>query len=467
MVESLFNLMRMEWLITALIFILLFLKLGKTVPVNRAIAIVVGGLLFAIFLATRGEMNGTLFAGMFQTRALMFIEKTILIIAVLLITLLYYDWLKAHAHGVEFLILLLTSLLGMFFMISAGNLLMFYLSLELATIPIAALSNFDLEKRKSSEAAMKMILSSAFASGFILFGISLIYGATGTIQFEFLQFQLNVKEPLQVLAYILFFSGFAFKLSVVPFHFWTADVYEGSPTAVAAFLSVVSKGAVTFIFITILYKVFAPLAIISDGLIAGLSILTILIGNFFALRQTQLKRFLAFSSIAQVGFILVALRADMATGTAAIIYFLIVYVFSNLAAFGVVGVLGNKAGIENLEGLRGLYKNNKLLSWSLAIALFSLAGIPPTAGFWGKMFLIMSGASQSTLGFILVVVLNLVVSLFYYLRIVKLIFSESNVSTPENIFFSKATRWGFYICIAGILLTGFYGWLYEHILALS
>ncbi|MCB0739721.1 MAG: NADH-quinone oxidoreductase subunit N, partial [Chitinophagaceae bacterium] len=226
---------------------------------------------------------------------------------------------------------------GMFFLISAGNLLIFYLALELATIPVAAMANFDLQKKSSSEGAMKLILSSAFSSGILLFGISLLYGSTGTLSFALIPAQLD-GSALQILAFVFFLSAFAFKLSIVPFHLWTADVYEGSPIATSSFLSVISKGAVAFILMTTLYYVFHPLLDIWYNFLIILAVLTMLIGNLFAIRQQNIKRFLAFSSIAQVGFILVGISGGQEMGTSAVVYFVLIYVFSNLAAFGVAAI---------------------------------------------------------------------------------------------------------------------------------
>jgi NADH-quinone oxidoreductase subunit N len=336
----------------------------------------------------------------------------------------------------------------------------------LATIPVAAMVNFDLKKRTSGEAAMKMILSSAFASGILLFGISLVYGTTGNLQLMVMPAQLVMGSTLTILAFLFLFAGFAFKLSVVPFHLWTADVYEGAPPVVSAFLSVVSKGAVSFVFITMLYRVFVPLAGTAYLLLTLLAALTILIGNLFAMRQQNLKRFLAFSSIAQVGFILVALLNPGALSFGAVVFFVLVYVFSNLAAFGVVSILSHKTGREDLESFRGLYKNNKLLSWALVLALFSLAGIPPTAGFFGKWYLILAGAKGATVLYILFIALNLVISLYYYLRVVRAVFTDNDQAAPV-VEYSRASKWALYICIAGILLLGLSGGILEHFMQLA
>lgn len=302
------SLMKPELTITIIIFVLMFIKLSKGIKNDSLLPIIQFLLLLNFFAGFFFNASGSLFDGMFHTDLLMAVQKNILNLGIFLISLLFADWFKKSDHLAEYFILLLSALLGMFFLISSGNFLMFFLSLELATIPIAAMANFDLDKKTSSEGAMKFILSSAFSSGILLFGISLIYGATGSINFAELPALINTSS-FQILAFVFLFTAFAFKMSIVPFHLWTADVYEGSPFATTSFLSVISKGAVVFIFMTVLYKVFQPMQDVWYNMVMLLSIITMITGNLFALRQQNIKRFLAFSSIAQVGFILVGLTA--------------------------------------------------------------------------------------------------------------------------------------------------------------
>jgi NADH-quinone oxidoreductase subunit N len=271
---------------------------------------------------------------------------------------------------------------------------------------------------------------------------------------------------LQILAFVFLVSAFAFKLSVVPFHLWTADVYEGAPIAVASFLSVVSKGSIAFIFITALYKVFQPLNGVWYNMLMILSLATMIIGNLFALRQQNIKRFLAFSSIAQVGFILVGISSNDTIGNTSVTYFILIYVFSNLAAFGVASAISSQTGKENIDDYKGLYQTNPFLSWTLALALFSLAGIPPTAGFFGKLFLITAGATKGNYWFITMVALNLIVSLYYYLRVVRAIFMDQNHQPIERIKGSRSVNFGLAICVAGILLAGVVSSTYNYIHAL-
>jgi NADH-quinone oxidoreductase subunit N len=460
-------LMKSELVVTAVIFILLFIKISDKTS-NETVLKIVNALLVLNIAAGFCCMDATgeLFSGMFKTNALIAFEKNMLNIGTLLISLLSYEWLKNHRHLPEFFVLLLSSLLGMFFMISSGNFLIFYLGLELSTIPVAALCNFDMEKKQSSEAAMKMIMSSAFSSGILLFGISMMYGTTGTLSFAELPQYLD-GSALQVFSFILLFTGFAFKLSVVPFHFWTADVYEGSPIAVTSFLSVISKGSIIFVFLTTLYNAFAPMTEVWYNLLFLLSVFTMIIGNLFALRQQNMKRFLAFSSIAQVGFILIGISGGGQNGISSSVYFVLVYIFSNLGAFGAVQLISSFSGKETIDSYKGLYQTNPLLSWVLTISLFSLAGIPPTAGFFGKFFLLSSGAEKGNYILITIAALNMIVSLYYYLRVVRAIFMEKNEQPIAAIQGSMYEKAGLLICVVGIIAVGLYSHFYEYIYALS
>lgn len=458
--------MKPELIITVIIFLLLFIKIGKELK-NETILLLIQVLLLLNFIAGFFfNKEGILFDGMYQTTAMIALQKNILSLGVYLISLLFAGWFKRSEHMPEFFMLMLSALLGMFFLISSGNLLMFFLSLELATIPVAAMANFDLNKKISSEAAMKMILSSAFSSGILLFGISLMYGATGTISFAELPKHMD-GSSLQILALVFLFSAFAFKLSIVPFHLWTADVYEGSPIAATSFLSVISKGAVAFVFMGALYKVFQPMHEVWYNMVMIVSIATMIIGNLFALRQQNIKRFLAFSSIAQVGFILVGISSNSIEGTSSVVYFILIYVFSNLAAFGVAAAISSQTNKENIDDYKGLHQTNPLLSWVLALALFSLAGIPPTAGFFGKLFLLTAGASKGSYFFITIAALNMIISLFYYLRVVRAVFMEKNEQPIEKIKVEPSAKFAMIICGAGIVFIGLLSWIYNYIQTLS
>jgi NADH-quinone oxidoreductase subunit N len=459
-------LMKQEMAVAAIIFILIILKLGKERNNITILNIVNTLLLLNLVAGFFWNRDGVLFNEMFRTNPLMILEKNILSLGTLIISMQSYSWLKTHKHTPEFYMLLLSCLLGMFFMISGGNLLMFYLGLELSTIPLAAVANFDLTKRQSSEAAMKLIISSAFSSGLLLFGMSMLYGTTGTLIFSQLPAALNGSD-LQIFAFVLLLAGFAFKISVVPFHLWTADVYEGAPVAVTSFLSVISKGAVLFVFVSVLYTVFKPLAAAWYNMLFILSLLTIIIGNLFALRQNNFKRFLAFSSIAQVGFILIGISGSSQPGATSVIYFVLIYVFSNLAAFGVVSLVSAITGKESISDYKGFYKTNPVLAWILTIALFSLAGVPPTAGFFGKFFLLMAGAAKGNWILITIAALNMVISFYYYLRVVKAIFMDQNDNPIEKVSMPLMPRLALYVCILGIIATGLLSNVYDYIHSLT
>jgi proton-translocating NADH-quinone oxidoreductase, chain N len=413
--------------------------------------------------------SGSLFGGMYVSTGTRLIMKNILNIGVLLVFIQSVTWLKKEENSEkisEYFLLLLSTLVGMNFMISAGHFLIFYIGIELATIPIAALAAYDRFKNKSAEAGIKLILSSALSSGVLLYGLSMIYGTTGTLYFSEVATHFG-NTNLQTLGFIFFFAGMAFKISIVPFHLWTADVYEGSPVNITSYLSVISKGAALFILIIILFTVFPIIIATWQKTIFVTSILTMTIGNLFAIRQQNLKRFLAFSSISQAGYILLGLIGGNQLGMASVIYYILVYIFSNLGAFGVVTAISNATGKENIDDYNGLYHTNPKLSLIMTLALFSLAGIPPVAGFFGKFFLFTAAAQKGFYLLVLIAVLNTIISLFYYLLVVKAMFINKN-ETPITMFKSDfSTRFALGLCVIGIVVTGFASIIFEVIRNLS
>ncbi len=413
---------------------------------------------------------GSLFGGMFHTNALIHFFKNVLNVGVLILLLQSGDWLQekiVQQHkGTEFFILLFSSLLGMYFMISAGDFLMFYLGLELSTLPVAALAAFETSKRISSESGIKLILSAALASGISLFGISMLYATTGSIYFTEITVVITASN-LTILGFILFFAGLAFKISLVPFHFWTADVYEGAPISVASYLSVISKGAAVFVLMILLFTVLKPLMHIWENILYVIAIATMFIGNLFALRQQNMKRFLAFSSIAQAGFILLGLIIGNQLGAATVVYFVLIYVFSNLAAFGVVQAISLQTGKENMNDYEGLYRTNPNLSLVMMLALFSLAGIPPVAGFFGKFFLFMAAASEGYYWLVFLAVVNVTISLYYYLLVVRAMFLRQSDTVIPHFKSKIYMRIGLLITVIGILVLGLYSPLYDYIFELS
>jgi len=468
---SSFFLMRHELILLAIALALIIAEIF--IPKQKKSSIVH----FAIFLFGIHTALGffpleesSLFGGMFRTNSLIHFFKNVLNIGVFIILLQSADWIQEKIvkldRGTEFFILLFFSLLGMYFMISAGDFLMFYIGLELSTLPVAALAAFELVKRSSSEAGIKLILSAALASGVSLFGISLLYATSGSIYFHDI-IEVISPDNLTILGLVLFFAGLAFKISLVPFHFWTADVYEGAPISVASYLSVISKGAAVFILMILLFTVLRPLMEIWENMIYGVALVTMFVGNLFALRQQNMKRFLAFSSIAQAGFILLGLITGTQLGTASVVYFVLIYIFSNLAAFGVVQAISLKTGKENIDDYNGLYRTNPKLSLIMLLALFSLAGIPPVAGFFGKFFLYTAAASEGYYLLVFLAVVNVTISLYYYLLVIRAMFIRTN-ENPIPFFNNKLyMRLGLGITVVGILVLGLYSPLYEYIFELS
>ncbi len=413
--------------------------------------------------------SGALFGGSYQSNSLTALMKNVLNIGVFIIFLQAEGWLKREENAdriSEYFLLTISTLIGMNFMISAGDFLIFYIGLETASIPVAGLAAFDKIRSRSAEAGIKLILSSALSSGILLFGLSLIYGITGSIYFDDVAASIS-ENAMIALGFIFFVSGMGFKISLVPFHFWTADVYEGAPINVTSYLSVISKGAASFIFTIILFTVFKSITEMWKPLIYTLAVFTMTIANLFALRQDNIKRFLAFSSIAQAGFLLLGILGTNDLGMSSVVYFVLVYVFTNLGAFGVVEAISNASGVETISGYNGLYKTNPKLSLVMTLALFSLAGIPPVAGFFGKFFLFTAAAGSGYYILVLIAVLNATISLYYYLRVVRAMFIEQNENPVQSFKSSPYMRVALVICVAGIFMVGFASGIFEIIRDIS
>ena len=467
-IES-FLLMRQELLLLAVI---LLLVIGEIFSNNKKglLNFAIGLFVVHTIIGFLPMQEGSVFGGMFRTTTLIHLFKNVLNVGVLIILLQSADWIKEKVipenKSTEFFILMFSSLLGMYYMISAGDFLMFFLGLELSALPVAALVAFETSKRKSAEAGIKFILSAALASGTSLFGVSLLYATTGTIQFTEVAEVLTYSN-LSLLGFIFFFTGLAFKISLVPFHFWTADVYEGAPIGIASYLSVISKGAAVMILMIVLFTVMKPFDLVTHNLLYIVSLATMFIGNLFALRQQNMKRFLAFSSVAQAGFILLGIMSNDQLGIATVVYFVGIYVFTNLAAFGVVQSISLQSGKENMDDYNGLYRTNPKLSLVMMLALFSLAGIPPVAGFFGKFFLFTAAASQGMYLLVFLAVVNVTISLFYYLKVIRAMFlrkSETAIPYFDNKIYMKL---GLVIAVIGILFVGLYSPIYDYIFEIS
>lgn len=466
-----FLIMRHELLLILTAVIVLILELTFDFKQKKIIVPVLISLFFIVtVIGFLPITTGVLFGGMYQTSAIIILMKNILNVGVLIILLQSAGWLFINDTytdniGGHFFILL-ASLAGMNYMISSGDFLMFYLGLELATIPIAALVASEKLKIKSAEAGTKMILSAILSSGVLLYGISMLYGTNGSVFFSEIASTLKFTN-LQVLAFIFIFTGIAFKISIVPFHLWTADVYEGAPINITSYLSSISKAASVFILVILLFTVFSSFAVIWNDVLFYTSILTMTIGNLFAIRQQNIKRYLAFSSIAQAGFIPLGIIGGSEIGFTAVVYFILIYVFSNLGAFGVAAVISNATGKESITEYNGLYKTNPKLSLVMMLSLFSLAGIPPLAGFFSKFFLFTVAAMQGYYVLLIIAVINATISLYYYLLIVKAMFINENDSPIERINSDVFAKIGLVFCVVGIVVVGLIGMIFDFINSLT
>ena len=407
------------------------------------------------------------FSGLYEASAACNAMKGILTAGTFIVVVMAQSWLvkdEVKAVSGEFYTLTLSTLLGMYMMMSSGNFLMFFLGLEMASVPMACMVALNKYRNESAEGAAKFIITATFSSGVMLYGISFLYAATGTLYFDDVMSNLSAT-PLVIMGLVFFFSGLGFKISLVPFHFWTADTYQGAPTAVTGYLSVISKGAATFTLMAILMKVFSPVVEYYEYLLYMVLVLTITIGNLFAIRQNELKRFMAFSSISQAGYIMLAAIGSSAMGVSSLRYYLLVYIVANMSVFTVINVVETRgAGTTKMNCYNGLYQTNPKLSFLMTLALFSLAGIPPFAVMFSKFFVFMAAAQQgSFLAYLVVFIalVNTVVSLYYYLLIVKAMYiipTESPLPTFKSDF---NTKLALALCTIGIVLFGVCSCIYD------
>ena len=415
------------------------------------------------------------FGGIYVTSQMVNVMKIILTAGTLIVVIMSQTWLSGERstfsvqrNSGEFFMLVLSTLLGMYMMMSSGSFLMFFLGLEMASVPMACMVAFDKDCKNSAEGAAKYILVATFSSGVMLFGISFIYAATGSLYFDNVAAALSTT-PLSIMGLVFFFAGLGFKISLVPFHFWTADTYQGAPTPVTGYLSVISKGAAALTLCTILMKAFQPMVHYWDWMLYIVIVLSITVANLMAIRQSELKRFMAFSSISQAGYIMLAVVGNSQLGVAALTYYVLVYVVANMAVFTVISVVEqNNGGRTDMAAYNGFYQTNPKLSFLMTLALFSLAGIPPFAGMFSKFFVFMAGVENGdpmAYGVVFVALVNTVVSLYYYLLIVKAMYIIKTDSPLPTFRSDFNTRLALAICTCGIALFGVCSCVYEWIAA--
>ena len=425
----------------------------------------------------------TVFGGMYIATPAIGVIKTILAFGTLIVLIQSKEWLSrpdtAFKEG-EFYLLVIATLLGMNMMVSANHFLLFFLGLEMASVPMACLVAFDKYRHDSAEAGAKFILTATFSSGVMLYGISFIYGAVGTLYFEDIATQLTAT-PFTILGMVFFFSGLGFKISLVPFHFWTADSYQGAPTTVTGYLSVVSKGAAAFALCTILMKVFAPMVLYWQYLLYIVIVLSITVANLFAIRQSNLKRFMAFSSISQAGYIVLAIVGNSALSVTALSFYVLIYVVANMAVFTIISAVEeHNNGTVMMDSYNGFYQTNPKLAFLMTLALFSLGGIPPFAGMFSKFFIFMAAVQDADLStsvgawayiVLFIALINTVISLYYYLLIVKAMYIKKSENPLPTFKSHTNTKLALAVCTAGVALFGVcymvFDWIHAASVAIS
>ncbi len=409
---------------------------------------------------------GEAFGGMYVTNDLAVLMKNILNVGTLIVLLQAGEWLKSGETAMregEFYAITASTLFGMYLMVSAGNFMLLYIGIEMASLPVACLAAYNKYKEKSAEAGAKYVLMTALSSGVMMFGLSYLYGAMGTMYFADMTMKV-AAEPMTIMGFVFFFSGLAFKISLVPFHMWAPDVYEGSPTATTAFLSVVSKAAAVFALMLTLHHVFGNLGQVWYYMLWALTVLTIVVGNVLAVTQKDIKRFFAYSSISQAGYIMLGVLHGSDAGLTATLYFVLVYVFSNLAAFGVITAVENRTGETSISAYNGLYKSNPMLALVMMLAVFSLAGIPPLGGFFSKFFIFAAAAREGDYILVFIALVNTVISLYYYLRIVKAMFITPAHDGAVGRFKTDAyNRASLIVCVLGMIAIGIVSGVFDYI----
>lgn len=456
-----------------ILFDLIFKKHGSATPWIALLGLIITAIFVALQPATGAN---SIFFNMFAVDAFSVFFKSVILLSSIFIVIfsLQSDELNSRNRSVgEYYALLLALSLGMFLMTGATNLLMMYLALELSSLSSYILTCYTKEAEDSSEASLKYVIYGAASSGMMLYGISILYGLTGAIDIYGINQALMMRDvnlvPL-VIAGILITVGFGYKISAVPFHFWTPDVYEGAPITITAFLSVASKAAgfammMRFFKISFFDPAVGNLAAGSwailrgfewNYILAALSVLTMTIGNLVAIWQNNLKRLLAYSSIAHAGYMLMGIVVLSNEGLSAIMIYFVVYLFMNLGAFYIVMLVANKTGSEDIEDYKGLGYRTPLVGVAMTIFLLALTGIPPTAGFIGKLYIFAALINAKWFWLAIVGVLNSVVSLYYYVRVVRNMFLRDPEGNAQPLKFSIPQIVVLLILLIPTILLGLY-----------
>jgi len=409
--------------IMSLLMIGIFLK--KNFKLVRFLTIL--SLIFTIALvASQPDEVIKIFNGSYIIDKFSIMMKILTLLFCLLVLLSSKTYLKINnIEKIEYLVIILASVLGMILMISAYDLILFYLGLELQSLCLYILASFKRENEQSTEAGLKYFVLSALATGLLLYGCSLIYGFTGSTNFETISNNLDSQNSGAVFGIVFVIIGLAFKVSAVPFHMWTPDVYEGSPTSVTSFFALIPKIAALTVFIRFMYVPFINVFDQWQTIIVFLSIASMILGAVAAIGQNNIKRLMAYSSIGHMGYALAGLSVGTNSGIQSTIIYLIIYLVMNLGAFGCIFMMRRENTFyENINDLSGLSKNHPILALVFLVILFSLAGIPPLAGFFAKFYIFMSVIESGMYALAIIGLLTTVISAFYYLRIIKIIYFD-------------------------------------------
>jgi len=456
-----YNAITLEILVASLGIVLLALSLilpkGKKTVIGYASTLALLAILVFSFIYKPSD-SVSFIKGIYVSDSISTYFKQIFIIAASLVTLMSVSYVKNLTDSKsEFFVLLIFALLGMMVMSSANDFITLYIGLELMSISFIVLTAYDKKNIKSTEAGIKYVLLNAISSAVLLYGMSLIYGISGSPVFsDIIAFmKTGSAQPIVVVGSILLIAGFGFKISAVPFHMWSPDIYEGAPTPITAFLAAGSKVAAFSVMIKLFMQVMQYSYSTMVVLIIVLSVLSILIGNVIAIPQTNLKRMLAYSSIAHAGYILVGLVSYTKGGISAMLYYLLLYIFANVGAFAAITAFTNQTGKEDIKDFSGMWKRSPFLSSILLICLLCLAGIPPTAGFVGKFFLFSEVIKQGYLWLALFAMLMSVVSMYYYSIVIRvMLMNDAEDPTPIKIHGSLKVV--MIVCIIMILVMGLF-----------
>ena len=396
---------------------------SKIVYNLSTISLIIGLGLLLVFSET---YDSYLFLNSYKIDNLSFFMKLLTILLGISVLLISYNYIeKIKIIKIEYPILILSAILGMLVMISSNDLMVFYMGLELQSLPLYVLAAINTNNVKSSEAGLKYFVLSALSSGLLLYGCSLIYGFSGSTNFDVISSNIGSEEFGNIFGIIFILVGLSFKISAVPFHMWAPDVYEGSPTTITLFFSLVPKIAALTVFIRFLYVPFIDLFEQWQSIIVFISIASMLLGSFAAIGQTNIKRLIAYSSIGHIGYALAGLAVGTNLGIQSSIVYITIYLIMNLGFFSCLLMLKrNDVYYESINDLSGLSKNHPIISLCFLIQLFSLAGIPPLAGFFAKFYIFIAVIEQSMYFLAIIGLLATVVSAFYYLRIIKVIYFD-------------------------------------------